>query len=170
MSLDRPHTATVKLTAEQYQLAKGRFQRTPGMTWQKLFAAATNAFIRGDLEIHPDGSYTVGQPDVISFGDDADAVELDDIEDETDPDVLTTRDLADKAERETGRRVSLTLLRRLIRERFPLVENPGPGTRYRWAADHPDVERIIDAIANGALDEIRANVNRTFSKGTRSLQ
>lgn len=171
MGLERPHTATVRLTSEQFELAKERFDRHPGMSWQKLYAAATNAFIRGDLEIHPDGSYTVGEPDVFSYEDDAEALSLDDLDelDEVERVSYDTRALAKKAEDVTGRRVPLSLLRRLVRERFPLVENPGPGTRYRWPADHPDIPRIIEAIGDGVLDELRANVNSSFGSGARSL-
>lgn len=161
MASRRPHTATVRLTEAQYALAKERFVSDRGMSWQKLLTAAVNAYLRGDFTVNPDGSYNVEPPGAISYVDDEEAVALEDLEDHTGrsygtskPRTLGTRELAELAEKRTGRRVQVAILRRLVRERFPQEENPGAGTRYHWREDDPDIVRIIDAIAAGALEEI----------------
>jgi hypothetical protein len=171
VSTKRPHVATVRLTEGQHTLAKEKFARDRGMTMQKLLAAAINAYVRGDFQVHPDGSYSIGDPGAISFVDDDEAVDLTELEDyagrphgSQKPTYLGTRQLAEQAEEETGRRVPVHLLRRLVRERFPQEQPPGPGTRYRWEPDHPDVAKIIEAVREGAIDELRRTGIETASR------
>jgi hypothetical protein len=156
--LQRPHTATVRLTDAQHELLRMKVASTPGLSLQKVLSVAVNAFVRGDLVIRADGSYTIAEPSAIAFTDDAEAVDLDDLEGEASPaspETWGTRDLAAHAERATGRRVSLQLLRQLLREEFPKPEGAGHATRYRWMAGDAQIEQIVQRIREGALDEIR---------------
>lgn len=163
MAPHRPHVATVRLTESQYRLARERFARDrTGMSWQKLLTAAVNAYVRGDFQVNPDGTYTIGEPGVISYEDDADAVDLDDLAPHAGRSrkpkavVLGTRDVAERAERETGRRVPLPLLRALLRERFPDAgQGSGAGRRYRWKPGDPEVDEIVKLIGEGVLEELR---------------
>lgn len=174
--MKRPHTATVRLTESQYALAKEKFARDRGMSWQKLLTAAVNAYVQGDFIVKPDGTYTISEPSAISYGDDDDAVDLADLLEPHEgrpygsqkSETIGTRELAKLAERRTGRRVAIPVLRRLVRERFPQEENPGPGTRYRWETTDPEVDEIIEAIGAGALDELRRRALRTASEAKRS--
>lgn len=164
----RPHGVACRLTSEQFELLKTKMIRDgQGLTIQKLLVAAVNAYIRGDFEVHPDGSYTLGEAAIITFGDDADGLDLDDLEDDgPDPDleVWGTAELVKHAEITTGRRVNRQLLRHLLRERFPQEDGPsGPtGKRYRWKVGDPQIHEITDAIAAGALDELRERRIRAY--------
>lgn len=157
----RPHTATVRLTENQHRLAKERFAREPGMTFQKLLTAAVNAYVHGDFRVLPNGTYTIESPGAISFEDDGEAEDLLGLDaHEGRPsgrqttEVWGTRQLAEFAEQTTGRRVSLQLLRALLRERFPQGSD-GPGTRYRWVAHSDEAMAVVNAIADGALEEMK---------------
>lgn len=162
VSVRKPHVQTVRLTREQNDLGRKRLE-AERLTWQKLFSAATNAYIRGDFRVNARGEYQLAPTDsagALAFTEEDDALGLEDLverdiplsEDER---MIGTRQLAEKAEEITGRRVPLTLLRRLVRTRWPQEQNPGPGTRYRWHEDDPQVWEIIEAIGDGAIDALR---------------
>lgn len=177
----RVHTQTVRLTEGQHVLARSRMAQEPGMSWQKLLTATVNAYANQELHVSPTGALTIGAPresaeDAPAGGspfcadDDPEAVDLDDLDEGEGPGslpaatsrpygtqterTLGTRELAALAEEQTGRAVNLKLLRQLIRERFHEGET-GPATRYRWVEGDPLIERIIQAIGQGALDELR---------------
>ena len=162
MPVSKPHVQTVRLTPEQHTLARKRLE-TERLTWQKLLSAAVNAYVRGEFRVNARGRYYFGSSqsgEALAFEDSDDAVGLEDLQEvdiplSDDEATLGTRELAEKAEQMTGRRVPLTLLRRLVRTRWPQEESPGPGTRYRWREDDPQVWEIIDAIGKGAIDELR---------------
>lgn len=180
-SVPRPHTATVRLTEAQHILARQRFALEHGMTWQKLLTSAVNAYLRGEFRVAPDGTYSwhpggfEEEPapppsSVITAGEEDDAVSLDDLEDypgrETGPppEVFGTRKLKALAEQVTGRTVHPHLLRRLIRERFR--PEGAQGGHYTWTGPgDPEVQAIIDAIAEGGLDEVRS---KGISRASRS--
>lgn len=172
-SVRRPRTQTVRLTEEQQRLLRVRLANERGITVQKVLTAAVNAYIRGDFRVNARGEYEIGEApegqraqDVISFDDDEEALDLDDLDNllitdstsrlpEEKPQVLGTREIAELAERETGRSVPLVLLRRLLRERYPKPEGAHAQSRYRWPEDDPRVDEIIRLIGEGALDELR---------------
>jgi len=150
----RPHVQTVRLTTNQRDLLKLRASETPGLSIQKVLTTAVSAFIRGDFVVRADGSYTLRESGVISFEDDADAVDLTSLG-ESEPEVWGTREIAEHAARMTGRRVSIHLLRVLLREEFPKPEGAGKQARYRFSSDSPEVTQIIKRVGEGALDAIR---------------
>lgn len=169
MSTTKPHVATVKLTEQQFRLARTRIEHEH-LSWQRVLSAAVDAYIVGELKVTPVGNWSVSDEgdEVLSFVDgDADALDLDDLvglvpaEGQGDrpygqqvPETIGTRELAERAEAKTGRRVSIHMLRSLLRERFPEARPEG-STQYRWDEDDPQIGEIIQAIADGALDEIR---------------
>lgn len=173
----RPFTQTVRLTEAQVVLAKERFAHERGMTWQKLLVAAVNAWLRGQLVVHADGSteWNSAGSNVVSYLDDDEAVSLDDLEDypgrehaSPPPKRWGTRQLADLAELTTGRRVKLDPLRRLIRTDFPQARREDE-RYYVWGGpDDPQVVEIIRAIAAGRLDEISREGLRVAQAGSRT--
>lgn len=173
----KPHVQTVRLTTEQNDLAKRRLE-AERLTWQKVLSAAINAYIRGDFRVNLRGEYRVQTSEAsgaLAFGDDDEALGLEELQEldlplEDDEDILTTRDLAEKAEEVTGRKVPLTLLRRLVRTRWPQEESPGPGTRYRWRANDPVIWEIIEAIGEGAIDQLRYESYERYSKGAQEAE
>lgn len=183
MGAPRRHTQTVRLTEAQHVLVKRRFADEPGMTWQKLLTCAVNAYARDELHVSTGGVVSLGGPressehgaPAISFGEDPEAMTLDELGDLTEADLegddlpepasrpygsqaeetIGTRELATLAEERTGRRVNIKLLRQLVRERFAPEGEAGPGVRYRWAPDDPQLDEIMQAIAAGDLVELR---------------
>lgn len=172
-SLPRPHTQTVRLTEEQHRLFRVRLANEPGLTVQKVLTAAVNAYVRGDFRVNARGEYEIGPApaghaaaDVISFDDDEEALDLDDLDNllvadngnsysDPDPKFLGTREIAERAEEQTGRAVPVPLLRRLLRERYPKPAGAHAQARYRWPEDDHRIAEIIQLIADGALDELR---------------
>lgn len=105
-SSHRPHVQTVRLTEAQHVLVHERMHREPGMTWQKLLASCVNAYIRGELTVSPRGEVSIGddttladaaaalvarpaEGPAISYEDDEDAVDLEDLKAMTDEEALT---------------------------------------------------------------------------------
>lgn len=172
-SVPRPRTQTVRLTEEQHQLLHARLDAEPGRTIQKVLAAAVNAYVRGDFRVNARGEYEIGPApkgkraeDVISFEDDGEALDLDDLDSllvtdsghaapDPTPRMLGTREIAELAEEHTGRAVPVPLLRRLLRERWPKPEGSHAQTRYRWPEDDPRIWEIVQLVSDGALDELR---------------
>lgn len=162
---DRPHSVMGRITDMQYILLKDKVEHQRHMSIQKLVIAAVNAYIRGDFEVHPDGSYTVGNPSAIYEGEDGEALDLDDaVSDPLASELVEkwgTAQLAGYAERVTGRRVSRKMLLELIREKYP-QEGITRGKRYYWFTNDPELRVIIEDIANGALEEIRDRRMESF--------
>ena len=161
---DKTRSILGRLTEAQYLLLKKKVEDEPGMTIQKLVTTAVNAYIRGDFSIRPDGSYYIANPELIFEGDDAEAVDLDDlVGDPFESDRVETwgtRQIADYAERVTGRKVSIEMLRELIRQRYP--QEISPGGRYLWETNDPTLREMLDEIEDGALERIRDERVKAF--------
>lgn len=162
---NRPHRVNVRLTPESFTLARRRFVAEHG-NWQRLLNAAVSAYVMGELRVNPDGSYYVvpgGDEAVVHEGDDQEAVDILDLDsqllpngfEELDkPDVLDVRDIARYAEERTGRRVSVSMLRLLLKELAPDYRS-NPNAAWRVPVDDPLLDRVAAAVADGKLKEIR---------------
>lgn len=171
------HTSTVRLTDRQWKLAK-RKMADDQLTWQAILSAAVNAYILGHFGVTPSGRYTVWPPGseapAVEDPDGDGTVDLAELwqgappqgnprphSSQDDPQQRQwgtggrrwgTRELAAHLRYETGRRVNLTVLRKLLRRHFSDVKDG-----HRWKFDgpgDPTVARCVDLVADGELDRV----------------
>lgn len=162
----KPHTVSFRVTKDQYNLARRRLF-VEDLNWQTVMRALLNAYIMGDVSVTSEGRYHIAPPSgyvpVVEVTKEEDVVEIE-------PDwgttserpqvganhsrqhprnhpVWGTRELAAYLRRETGRRVTVQVLRKLL----TLLEVPKADNGF-WQFDGEDdkhVSTIIEAITDG---------------------
>lgn len=176
MPANRPRAVMLYLTDEQHALARRRMA-LDRITWQSFGMAAVNAYILGNLQVSPQGEFAVdpaGDTERLVFREDAEAVRRQ-VEESAakappralkdhGPRQLTTSALARAIENDTGRRVSVDMLRELLKRSFREAKTNPDSLKSRWRVEEGSElqDRITRAVAEGALDEIRDARFKTF--------
>jgi hypothetical protein len=160
------------------------------ISWPKLISALLNAFIMGDVSVTNDGRYHLSAPvssvPVIQVPKGDQTIELEpdwNIRGKTRPQVGAdepkqkpriakswgTREVALYLRQETGRRISLPILRQLL----SILEIPkGENTRWNFrGATDPAIQTIKDAIENGTYDTLlREGTSKARAASERNKQ
>jgi hypothetical protein len=138
---------TIRLSPKQFILAK-RKMLEQSHSWQYLCNRAINDYIMGAW--HPEAGTGAGENVVLEDYRGADVLDIDAMENLA-HDWIGTRELRSYIIQQTGRHVSMEMLRALLREQFPQPERH----RYIWrgTAD-PEVAAIVSEIERGALSEL----------------
>lgn len=162
----------VYISSDQYALARRRMW-VENLSWPKLITALLNAFITGDITVTRQGRYHLSPPlssvPVISVPRGGEEIELEpdwNIRGQTRPQVGTeepkqkprhakswgTREVALYLQQETGRRISLPAMRKLL----SVLDVP-KGDNSRWNFGGPDdltVQILKESIEDGTYDAV----------------
>ncbi len=162
----------VRISTDQYSLARRRMW-VENITWTKLISALLNAFITGDITVTKEGRYHMSAPlssvPVLSVPKGGEEVELEpdwNIRGQIRPQVGAhepkqkprnlknwgTREVAIYLREDTGRRISIPVLRELL----SVLDIP-KGSNSRWSfrgPDDPAIQSIKEAIEEGIYDEL----------------
>ena len=182
------HTVPVKLSTDQYNLARRRMF-AEDMSWQEVLVPLLNAYIMGDVTVTRQGRYYLHPPrdgiPIIEIPKKEDKVELEPDWNigENRPQVSAdkpqqkprnlkdwgTRQVAVYLREETGRKISIPVLRQLL----SLYEIP-KGNNSRWSftgGDDPHVQTLKQAIEDGTYDTLlREGTQRAVEARKRKQQ
>lgn len=165
-------TIQVKITSDQYSLARRRMW-AENLTWRQLINALLNAFIMGDITVTKQGRYHLAPPTsavpVIEVPKYNETVELEpdwNLKGENRPQVGAdepkqkprhlkswgTREMALYLRQETGRRISIPVLRKLL---SVLGVPKGDNSRWNFTGPlDPNIPTIKEAIEDGTYDTL----------------
>lgn len=164
---DRPHRFAGRLSREQYLAIRAKMTGEY-LTWSQVLNACLNAYILGDINIRPDGTYWT-RGTLVHDGEDPDAVELDfdalskQAKAALKPRLLRTPALAEVLEHMTCRRVSIPMLRLLLRRHFEHLK-PNPHKQWGFMPDDPAIDQMSDLIVDGELDRLRDEQFQEFDR------